>query len=632
MTGFNKYFLSFIFLITLLNVFITELTAQNQKFPLSRQDSANITIFKNKASEFNKNHFFKEESDCYNKIAVIWWEHNYFSIAAEYYNKSLEINKKLANANGIAMINSNLALIYADKGDYNKSLEYFDKTLSIRKAKKEKIGIIAAHINMSVVLNNLKRYNESIKHLEEALDLAREINDPVQMRSCYGMLSETYEKAGDSKKSMYYFELYRDFNELVENKKVKKAYDFAKEQQLKKELAEKENKIKELEILKKNYELYVKEKKLKQSQTEKLSLLDTISEKELKIRYIENQKKLEEAKNEQIMLKSKLLIRNIILISSIILLTLFIFIFFYIQKQKSNKLLRKKNIEISQKNEEIQVQKDSIEELLVKTTEAHESITKSIDYAAFIQSAMINKTPKLTDYFPNSFILYRPKDVVGGDFYWYAKIKDKIVVAAVDCTGHGVPGAFLTVLGNNLLNQIVTGFKITDPSEILNKMHHYVSETLNQKTGNNKDGMDMAVCTVDTKENKLYFAGANNPMVLIQDDEMQIIKGNKYGIGGFADMLFDRRLEVFGKDSERYDTHTFDIKEGSAVYLFSDGFQDQIGGKKMKKIRSSAFYKLLYSGYKLSPNAQKEKLITFFNDWKGENEQVDDIVVIGIKF
>ncbi len=620
------------FLILLIYAFVIRLNAQNQKFPISRQDSANISIFEQQANKYRANMYYKEESDCYNKIADIWWEHNYFSAAADYYNKSLDINKKLANANGIAMINSNLALIYADKGDYNKSLEYFDKTLSIRKARKEKVGIIAAHINMSVVLNNLKRYNESVQHLERALDLAREMNDPVQMRSCYGMLSETYEKAGNSKKSMYYFELYRDFNELVENKKVKKAIDYAKEQKLQKELAEKENKIKELEILKKNYELYTKGRKLKESESQKLSLLDTISEKDLKLKYIENEKKLETVRNQQTVLKNKLLIRNIILITSVFLLILFIVVFFYIQKQKSNKLLKAKNTEISQKNKRIQTQKNNIEELLIKTTEAHESIKKSIDYAAFIQSAMINKTPKLKDYLPDSFILYKPKDAVGGDFYWYAKVGNKIIIAAVDCTGHGVPGAFLTVLGNNLLNQIVTISKITNPSEILSKMHYYITETLNQKNGNNKDGMDIAICTVDTKESKLSFAGANNPLVLIKDNKMQIIKGNKYGLGGFADMLYNRRIEITGKDNKRYDTHQFDIKKGTAIYLFSDGYQDQIGGNKTKKLRSSAFYKLLHSEYKLSPEQQKEKLNSFFNDWKGENEQVDDIVVIGIKF
>ncbi|RLD49461.1 MAG: hypothetical protein DRI94_11175 [Bacteroidetes bacterium] len=623
----KKYVLFLLFL----SAFSLSIKAQNQKFRLSRQDSANLTSLLQRSGDYNNRHFYKQESDCYNKIATLWWEHNYFGKAVNFFNKSLEINDRLANENAIAMINSNLALIYADKGEYNKSLEYFKKTLTIRSFRKEKVGIIAAHINMSVVLNNLKRYDESIKHLKNALDIAREMNDPVQMRSCYGMLSETYEKAGDTENSMYYFGLYRDFNELVEGKKVKKAYEYAKEQQLKKELAEKENEIKELEIVKKNYELYTNKKKLKKTQSVNLNLLDTISEKELKLRYVENQKKLEEIKNQQINLKNKLIIRNIILVTSVILLVLFIFIFFYFQKQKSNKILKAKNKEISLKNEEISAQKRNIEELLGKTIEAHESINKSIDYAAFIQSAMINKTPKLSEYFPNSFILYKPKDVVGGDFYWYTKADNKIIVAAVDCTGHGVPGAFLTILGNNLLNQIVTISGITDPGKILEKMNSSVIDALNQKNSNNKDGMDIALCTFDLDKNKLYFAGANNPVLLVTEEKSQIIRGNKYGLGGFSSMLYERRKEIFDNVINMYDTHEIDILPNMSVYLFSDGFQDQIGHEKSKKLRSVNFYNLLKENHYKNADLQKENLNNFYTTWKDTEEQVDDIVVIGIK-
>ncbi len=245
---------------------------------------------------------------------------------------------------------------------------------------------------------------------------------------------------------------------------------------------------------------------------------------------------------------------------------------------------------------------------------------------------MINKTPKLTDFLPNSFILYKPKDVVSGDFYWYSKVDDKIVVAAVDCTGHGVPGAFLTVLGNNLLNQIVTISKITDPGEILLRMHHSVANALNQKSSNNKDGMDIALCTIDTKTNKLYFAGANNPLVMILNDEMQIIKGNKYGIGGFSAMIYKKRIELSSDIVEMYNTHEFNIEPDTDVYIFSDGFQDQVGGNKSRKLGTRKFYELLKLNHKAEPGRQKKQLLKFYEDWKGENEQVDDIVIVGIKF
>jgi len=607
------------------------LSGQNQNYNLSRQDSAKINNLTQKAVEYHANNFFKQESDCYNEIAMVWWEHNYFSEAVDYYNKSLKINELLANENAIAMINSNLALIFADKGEYQKSLTYFEKTLNIRTIKNEKIGIIAARINISVVLNNLKRYDESTDQLLKALDLARELNDPVQMRSCYGMLSETYQKAGNSAQSMYYFEYYRQFNELVEGKKVEKAVDYANQERLKKELAEKENAIKELELIKKNYELITKEKKLKAGESEKLSLLDTISHKDLKIKYIEQESLLQKAESKQIILNNKLIIRNITLFSSIILLVLIILLIFYFLKRKSNRILYLKNIEITQKNVEIEVQKNNIEDLLIKTTEAHESITKSIDYAGYIQNALINKTPRLDSWFPESFILYQQKDAVGGDFYWYSKVEEQIIVAAVDCTGHGVPGAFLTVLANNLLNQIVNIGKNTVPGEILKKMHFAVKEALSQVVTENKDGMDIALCTVNLKTKQLSFAGANIPMLIIKNGKPEIVKGERYGIGGFSEMLFERFKEIKNK-KEMYQTHNIEIEPDMSIYLFSDGYQDQMGGETFKRLKSDNFHKLIHS-FSTKPITEQKKLLSdYFKIWKGGNEQIDDVVIIGLRF
>ncbi len=604
--------------------------AQTQKYQLSRQDSALINIYEAKAIEYRTNNFKKQESDYYNKIAMIWWEHNHFLKAINNYEKSLIINRALGNENAIAMINSNLALIYADKGDYNKSLEYFEKTLNIRKIRKEKVGIIAARINMSVVLNNLKKYDSAIEHLSKALDVAREMNDPEQMRSCYGMLSETYEKAGNNKKSMYYFELYRDFNELVEGTKVKKAYKVAEEERLKKELAEKETAIKELEIIKKNYEIYTKEKELKTSESEKHNLLDTIRLKDLKIIYTKKEAELQKAESQKKLLEKKLQLRNTIFFTAFTLLFLLIAIFFYFLKRRSNLVLRNKNTEITQKNEEIEVQRQNIESLYKETSEAHESIKKSIDYAGIIQAAMINKTPKLSHFFPESFIFYKQTDAVGGDFYWYSKTKDKIIVAAIDCTGHGVPGAFLTVLGNNILNQIVNISKITDPSEILFQMDKSVKLALNQEKSNNKDGMDIALCSIDFKTNKINFAGANNPLLIIKNDEIELIKGSRYGIGGYSEMGY-QRLKNNNKTDIMYPSKEVDIEKGMYIYLFSDGFQDQIGGENMKKLKSKNFYNLLKEYSKYSAKIQKEKLSDFFKKWKGDYGQVDDTVIIGIK-
>ena len=346
--------------------------SQIPEFNFSRQDSAIFTELIEKSISYQKQGRLKSESDCYNDIAMILWEHNKFSEAILYYNKSISINKSLANDNAIAMINSNLVLIYADKNEYEKALQYFTNTLNIRKVKNERIGIISAHINISVVLNKLKRYKESTEHLKNALDIAREVNDIKQMRSCYGMLSETFEKKGDYKQSMYYFELYRKFNEIVEGKKVNEARSIAKEERLKKELAEKESKIKELLIISKNYEIVKKDKIINKTIMDKISLLDTLNEKELKIKFIENEGKLQLAESDRKLLKNKLLLRNIIFSSVILLLIISILIYYVLQKKKTNLKLAKKNSEIIQKNVEISLQANELEHKNLKLNELGE--------------------------------------------------------------------------------------------------------------------------------------------------------------------------------------------------------------------------------------------------------------------
>ncbi|PID87858.1 MAG: hypothetical protein CSB06_02910 [Bacteroidia bacterium] len=606
------------------------LWAQPSKYNLSRQDSARISALRIKAEQYRDKKQLKQESECFNDMAMIYWEHNYFDEAVENYQKSLAINKQLANENGIAMINSNLALIMSDKGANEQALSYFKETLKIRKLNKEKVGTISAHINIAVILNSLKRFQEAESHLLDALSIAREMNDPEQMRSCYGMLSESYERAGNAKKSIYFFNLYREFNELIESKKTEKLKKGAEQERLKRKLVQRENKLKELEILQKSYELKKKEEKLERSESEKEALLSTLSEKELRLKYIENQNELQRNEQERKDLKNKLLFRNIILFSVLVLVALIMLLFFYMQKRMSNKILNTKNRAITQKNAEIQAQKSQIEGLLSEVQEANESITGSIRYAGLIQKSLMQRELKGTELLPYFFKFHRPKEAVSGDFYWYGRCGDKVVIAAIDCTGHGVPGALLTVLANNILDSIIKQDKITDPGQILEELHLRVKAALSQKRGFNKDGMDIALCTVVPGEKKLYFAGANNPLLILQKREVDIIKGEKYGIAGYSDVFFSKMKEKH-PDKKMYQTHSVNIEPGMEFYIFSDGYQDQLGGSKNKKLTSRGFYEVLKTNYLTSFDDKERQLESFYQQWKGEREQVDDVLVLGFK-
>ena len=270
----------------------------------------------------------------------------------------------------------------------------------------------------------------------------------------------------------------------------------------------------------------------------------------------------------------------------------------------------------------ISKQKDQIEEAYQIIEHKNEEIMDSITYAFRIQTAILPSYEDIRERLPNSFVLWRPKDVVSGDFYWAADTPDQYLVTAADCTGHGVPGAFMTMIGNTLLNQIVKQEGITMPDLILNELHKGVRRALKQdQGGDSKDGMDIAFIAVDLENRKLHFAGANNPLVYVRDGELHQIKADKVSIGGHQD-----------EDERIFTRHTLDILDGDKFFIFSDGYQDQFGGPRGRKFMVKKFKRLLTEISTDDPDHQKEVLNTKIEDWMGkEHEQIDDILVIGTK-
>jgi len=249
-------------------------------------------------------------------------------------------------------------------------------------------------------------------------------------------------------------------------------------------------------------------------------------------------------------------------------------------------------------------------------------ITDSINYARKIQESLLPHTEQIQDALPNSFVYYKPRDIVSGDFYWFKEIEGKLLLSAVDCTGHGVPGALMSMIGFSKLNEISHN-KNADPGYILEKLDEGVREALSSKRYDNesKDGMDMALCSFDTKRKKVQYSGAFRPLIKINGESIEEIKGNRYPIGGGSSYV-----------KNGFTTHEFDITEGDCFYMFSDGFPDQFGGPKDKKFMNKKFKQLLCEIQKLSPQEQMFRLETELNNWKGDTEQVDDVLVIGVCF
>jgi serine phosphatase RsbU (regulator of sigma subunit) len=253
---------------------------------------------------------------------------------------------------------------------------------------------------------------------------------------------------------------------------------------------------------------------------------------------------------------------------------------------------------------------------------AYKEINDSINYAKRIQESILPNTDMITEVFANSFIYYKPKAIVCGDFYWFGRQGDDAVIAAVDCTGHGVPGALMTVIGNSLLNQIVTSTGVTSPSNILTQLDKKLHETLKQH-GNivTNDGMDAAVCRFKISKNEITFAGAKRPLYVFKQGELIEIKGNKSPIGSFGHDL-----------SKRFSEHKIPVNAGDTIYMFSDGLQDQFGGIDGKKFMIKRFRDLLESVQQFSMAEQGKRIEKELTSWQRDFEQTDDILLIGIRF
>tara|TARA_B100000809_G_scaffold263054_1_gene315411 strand:- start:1803 stop:3017 length:1215 start_codon:yes stop_codon:yes gene_type:complete len=294
--------------------------------------------------------------------------------------------------------------------------------------------------------------------------------------------------------------------------------------------------------------------------------------------------------------------------------------------------VKERTAEISLQNKEIKAQKDQIEEQRDKAIKVSESlksayekienqnkrITDSIHYAKRIQTAILPSEEYLDSVVENHFVLYKPKDIVSGDFYWASEKNGLSIIAAADCTGHGVPGAFMSMIGNTILNKVVNENGVTKPSDILFQLRDGIFKSFN--SSESKDGMDISIISYDRDNRLLEFAGANNPMYLVREGNLEVIKGDKQPVGYFL-----------GKEAP-FTNHTIHILPEDVVYIFSDGYQDQFGGERDTKFMVGRYKKLLLEHHQKSGQLQRQILDDTIEDWMAETKQIDDILIIGISF
>jgi serine phosphatase RsbU (regulator of sigma subunit) len=309
-----------------------------------------------------------------------------------------------------------------------------------------------------------------------------------------------------------------------------------------------------------------------------------------------------------------------------------------VNRELENKVMERTR-EISQQKEEIETQRDEIELQRDKVFAQKKEITDSINYAQRIQEAVLPRKEYLEEVMPEYFVFYKPKDIVSGDFYWIREVNRSLIVVAADCTGHGVPGAFMSMLGITLLNEQLAKSQLEDPAEVLDNLRSKVKEMLVQqgKTEEQKDGMDMTIAIINKEKRLLQFAGANNPLFLIRNNKYitDTEPGLEPTLEGNGFQLFeikgDRQPIGLHWEETNFTNHRINLTNHDTVYVFTDGFIDQFGGEHRKKYKVNRFKELLLFFQNESMGTQNQLLENEFDSWRGDIEQIDDVCVIGVR-
>jgi serine phosphatase RsbU (regulator of sigma subunit) len=552
-------------------------------------------------------------------IALVFQQQKNYDKALQLYNECLILYQKQNSKFDIALTYNNIGSVYLEKNDLKKSLSYHLKSLKLKEEIGDLQGKVMSCNNLGLIYKEMSNFDSALVYFFEAKIILDSLPDPASEIEVYSSLGTVYWRKNENLKALEYFnkaiaiynsgiQYYKIFETYSNLSKLHFQLGNYKEAYLFNELYwSKHDSLQNNENSKLLQQKEIESEYLRKKREDKL-----INEKEAEKRIVE-----EKAEEKQRFLW-------IILICSIFIgLLIFIIIIYrgYNEKKKANTLLSERNNLISVQNIEIIKQSDLLEE-------KNRDITDSIQYAKRLQDAILPNHNLMNKLMPQHFVLYRPKDIVSGDFYWMHDLSingvRKFLFAVVDCTGHGVPGGFVSIVGNNALNRAVNEFKLTKPCEILDKVSSLVENSFAGKQEDIRDGMDMAMICV-TFENemvKLEYAGANNPLWIVKNENsipsLIEFKADKQPIGKYEDRIPFNQTE-------------FLLNKDDSVYLFSDGYADQFGGPSGKKFKYAKLKEKIIEMNHFSMNDQLFELDRSILQWRGELEQIDDICVFGLK-
>jgi serine phosphatase RsbU (regulator of sigma subunit)/tetratricopeptide (TPR) repeat protein len=527
----------------------------------------------------------------YNNLGNIFLYQNKFQEALHYQLISLKIKQEINDKVGMGMSYNNIGLVFYSQSKFDTALIYLKKALQIKEELNDKIGMSTTYTNIGNIYFELKELDEALRYQIKSLNVSEETSNKRGLLTAFNAIGGIYERKKDYPAAINYYNKTISISKEIDMKQgILEGY---------KSLSSVYKASKQFEHSLKYFNMYydVKDSLLNKENFKQLAELNTRYETDKKEKEILLLTKDQEL-NTKIIRQQQL--ERWGLIGGLGLLSISIASIYkrYRFKRKANVLLERQKEEIQQKN------------IL---------ITDSIDYAKTIQEAVLPTQQEIKNLLPESFVLYKPKAIVSGDFYWLGTSDDRLICAVADCTGHGVPGAFMSLLGYNMLENAVKDLQETNPALILNTLHTEVKKRLTGDAEETKHGMDISLISIDNKTKRLEFAGAHNSVYIIRANELIELKADKIGIGE-------------NKNHITFHNQQLDIQAGDMIYLFTDGFPDQIGGSKRKKFYYASFKELLLAISTLPMEEQKNKLQETHLQWMGDKmDQTDDILIMGMR-
>lgn len=653
-----------------------ELGIANLGIGISEKNLGNLSI----AEPFYKEayRYSKEVNDtmnmglCLNGLGILYKKKANFEKSVEYYNEAARLYEAFGEERSItklATVYNNLGNLVKNNGDYRSSLIYHRKALSLRLKMDRQVShsyqnmantFVLMGQNDSALMYFHKAYellqiqediiskgslltsmaefyadlgetDQALIYAQKSVDIFTEVNDKSGLSSAYGSLAYVAAKRGNHDKAEEYglkaynlsietgsFLIQQDICQILINvfegsDDFENSFKYQKEYQAIKDSIYKVDKLRAIHEAESKFEVREHQEAAVLANAAKLS-----AEAQHKA-----EREQHRAEREVERLKSEEQERMLLILSIAGVLVLIGLGFFWranIQTKKANQQLERQQQEILIKNKSLEKANSEIVRQSDEIAQKNKDITDSINYARKIQTTALPNPKDLKTFFEDAFVIYKPKDIISGDFYWFLELKEYVIVAVADCTGHGVPGALMSMTGLNLLHQIVADKNISSPSEALHLLDKGIYQALSvTEHSETKDGMDIALCAINRETRVMQFAGAARPLLISSNGEITRVKGSRNSIGGH--LTFDKQ----------FDDHEIQLKPGDQFYLFSDGYADQFGGPLGKKFKNKALRELIVRNQSLEMSEQGKVYEKAFDDWMGDHEQIDDICFIGVK-